>query len=236
MPEELPISVTARGITKKYKDLTALSNVDLSLTCGRIMGLVGPNGAGKTTLIRVLLGDLRPDYGTVSIRNGTLPRGLCIGAQTDTLGLDPSMTVRQTCAYFATVYGLSRDGVDGLIETTGIAGLLRKRVGKMSSGERRRLEIALALFGDPECLLFDEPLNGLDPDAIEWFNDLALQLKARGKAVLVSSHILYELGKIADEVTILQHGVVSYCGPITAVGDVEAMYQQSKENDAGLLG
>jgi len=236
MAEELPISVTARGITKTYKDLTALSSVDLSLTCGRITGLVGPNGAGKTTLIRVLLGDLRPDSGTVSLRNGGRPRGFSIGAQTDTLGLDPSMTVRQTCAYFATVYGLSREVVGGIVGSTGIAGLSRKRVGKMSSGERRRFEIALALFGDPECVLFDEPLNGLDPDAIEWFNNLALWLKALGKAVLVSSHILYELGKIADEVTILQHGVVRYAGPITAVGDVEALYQQSKENDAGLLG
>ena len=236
MAEELPVAVTARGITKTYKDLTALSNVDLTLTYGRITGLVGPNGAGKTTLIRVLLGDLRPDSGTVSLRNGGRPRDVSIGAQTDTLGLDPSMTVRQTCAYFATVYGLSRDDIDGIIGSTGIAGLFRKRVGKMSSGERRRFEIALALFGDPECLLFDEPLNGLDPDAIEWFNNLALWLKARGKAVLVSSHILYELGKIADEVTILQHGVVRYAGPITAVGDVEALYQQSKENDADLLG
>ena len=227
------VSLTARKITKTFKSLTALDEVNLTVRRGKITGLVGPNGSGKTTLIRILLGNLRPDSGAVLFeidRQPPLSRGLGIGAQTDVLGLDPSMTGRAILAYFATVYAMTDTQVNQIIELTEVAGLLKKRIKSMSTGQRRRFEIALALFGDPPCLLFDEPLNGLDPDAINWFNNLALELRDRGKAVLISSHILYELGKIADDVTIIQQGVVRYDGPIASADEVEELYRQTKED------
>lgn len=237
MPVQKRVSVAPDGlvlsahkITKQFKDVTALSQVDLAVRSGRIMGLVGPNGAGKTTLIRILLGNLRPDSGVVLFGPGAgFSPGLDIGAQTDQLGLDPSMTVRQTISYFATIYRADLDQIGAIVDRTDIGSLLKKRVGSMSTGQRRRFEIALALIGDPLCLLFDEPLNGLDPDAIDWFNELVCELRAEEKAILVSSHILHELGKVADEVTILQQGVVRYAGPIQSVDDVEVLYRQTRE-------
>jgi ABC-2 type transport system ATP-binding protein len=222
------------GLTKSYGSVRALSSASIELHRGQVVGLVGPNGAGKTTLIRILLGDLRPDSGVVeffSLRQPPTPPGLGIGAMTEALGLDKSETGLTALRYLQRMAGLPKDAVDKVIETTALGKLSTKSIKSLSTGERRRVELAAALLGDPECNIFDEPLNGLDPDAIEWFRRLVAELKEQGKAVMVSSHILHELGRVSDLLTVIHKGVIRYSGPLDSADAVEAIYRKTKEED-----
>jgi ABC-2 type transport system ATP-binding protein len=224
--------LTAAGVTKRFRSCVALDDVSITLEHGHVMGLVGPNGAGKTTLIRILVGDLRPDAGTVSFHSATrppTPRPRAIGAATDALGLDPTVSARANFQFLRTALGLTADEVDAVVATTGLKPFWNRRVGVLSTGQRKRVEIAAALLGDPECLIFDEPLNGLDPDAIGWFRDLVDFLAAQGKAILVSSHILHELGRVCDRLTAIHDGTVRFQGDFDAtLMDVEEIYYGTK--------
>jgi ABC-2 type transport system ATP-binding protein len=226
------VCLTGQDLTKRYGKVQALSSASIALERGVVRGLVGPNGAGKTTLIRILLGDLRPDEGSVEFHSADVPPrspGTGIGAVTEQLGLDTAMTAGAAIHYFRRAGGFGREAVDEVVETTSLAPLFNKTIKSMSTGQRRRIELALALLGDPECLIFDEPLNGLDPDSIEWFRQLTDALKRRGKAILVSSHILYELGRVSDEITVIHQGIIRYSGPVDSAADVESIYQETKE-------
>jgi ABC-2 type transport system ATP-binding protein len=221
------------GLTKHFRDVVALSSVSITLQGGSVHGLVGPNGAGKTTLIRVLIGDLTPTSGTVvyhSAVHPALPPGLGIGAATDALGLDSKASPVAMLRYLQRAAGLTPTHVDGAVDVSGIQSFASRPIGKLSTGQRKRVEIAAALLGDPECVIFDEPLNGLDPDSIDWFRNLVGNLKDAGKAILVSSHILHELGRISDHLTALHGGCVRYQGRFDhEAQDVESIYRETKE-------
>ncbi|MDR3361089.1 MAG: ATP-binding cassette domain-containing protein [Bifidobacteriaceae bacterium] len=222
----------AIGLNKTFGEVQALKDVSIDLQGGVVHALVGPNGAGKTTLIRMLLDDLAPDSGTVEFTGvgRTRRRGLAIGGATEVLGLDPALTTRATLEFLRLASGLPRTAAERAMAEFGLARLSSRRVGKLSTGERKRLEIALALLADPDVVIFDEPLNGMDPDAFDWFRQLVRDLKEAGKAILVSSHILSELARIADRLTVIHQGTVRHSGEFDpSAQDLEAIYHQTKE-------
>jgi ABC-2 type transport system ATP-binding protein len=220
------------GLSKTFGKVKAISEISIDIRGGRVHALVGPNGAGKTTLIRLLLDDLTPDHGTVEFSGGTRRRrrGLAIGGATDALGLDPTLSTLAMLRFLQRASGLPRDVTERSLIRFGLVPLRARRVGKLSTGERKRLELAAALLPDPDVVIFDEPLNGMDPDAFEWFRGLVRELKEAGKAVLVSSHILSELARIADSLTVIHHGAVRYSGGFDpSMQDIEAIYHATKE-------
>jgi ABC-2 type transport system ATP-binding protein len=180
------IALAARGIRKSFGRRQVLAGVDLDVTAGELIAVVGENGTGKTTLLRVLAGDLRPDAGSVDIggRPGYCPQ---------TVVLDDALTVDQNVRYFQAAYGIGSTGRAGeLIERLGFAGCRSQRAGILSGGTRQKLSLTLALMHDPPVLLLDEPYQGFDWQTYLAFWELADELRARGTATVVISHLVFE--------------------------------------------
>ena len=173
-------------------------------------GFLGPNGSGKTTTLRILLGLATPTAGTATI--GGLPYHRLpdpvrqVGAALDSTQFSTGRSAAQHLRIIATVTGLPRRRVDEVLGLTGLADVAGRRVGGFSLGMRQRLSLAGALLGDPAVLIFDEPLNGLDPDGIRWLRGLLRELAAQDRTVFVSSHLLSEVAQTADEVVVLSRG------------------------------
>ena len=194
-----------QGLCKHYRRFKALDGLDMEVPKGAIYGLVGKNGAGKTTLIRVICGLQRPSGGSYSLYGAGLgePRlnrtRRRMGAVVETPSLYPDMTAEQNLKLQYRVLGLPDDGgIPELLELVGLSNTGRKKAGHFSLGMKQRLGIAIALCGDPDFLVLDEPINGLDPEGIVEFRNLLLQLnRERQTTILISSHILSELGNLA---------------------------------------
>lgn len=192
-----------RGLTKKYRDFTALNNLTMRVPKGAIYGFVGKNGAGKTTLIRLICGLQNPTSGDFSIcgvnRKNYDKIGKRIGAIVESPSIYLNMTARENLRIQYQVLGLtSYEGIDELLELVGLDKTGKKKAGNFSLGMRQRLGIAIALAGGPDFLVLDEPVNGLDPQGIVEIRELILKLnQERGITVLISSHILDELSRIA---------------------------------------
>ena len=202
------------GLCKGYRRFTALEHVNMTVPKGAIYGLVGRNGAGKTTLIRVICGLQEPtagDYSLYGARLGdkTLHRARRrMGAVVETPSLYPDMTAEQNLKLQYRVLGLPEDkGIEELLELVGLSNTGKKKAGHFSLGMKQRLGIAIALCGDPDFLVLDEPTNGLDPQGIVEMRELILQLnRERQITVLISSHILDELAKLATHYGFLDGG------------------------------
>ena len=202
------------GLCKSYRRFTALEHVNMTVPKGAIYGLVGRNGAGKTTLIRVICGLQEPtagDYSLYGARLGdkTLHRARRrMGAVVETPSLYPDMTAEQNLKLQHRVLGLPEDkGIGELLELVGLSNTGKKKAGHFSLGMKQRLGIAIALCGDPDFLVLDEPTNGLDPQGIVEMRELILQLnRERQITVLISSHILDELAKLATHYGFLDGG------------------------------
>jgi ABC-2 type transport system ATP-binding protein len=180
------IALTARGIRKSFGRRQVLTGLDLEVAAGEMVAVVGENGTGKTTLLRILAGDLRPDAGTVAIggRPGYCPQ---------TVVLDEALTVDQNVRYFQAAYGIGRAGrADELIERLGYAGCRGQRAGTLSGGTKQKLSLTLALMHDPPVLLLDEPYQGFDWQTYLAFWDLTGELRDRGTATVVISHLVFE--------------------------------------------
>lgn len=221
MNEQAP-QVALSHITKQIGHHKVLDDISLEIHSSTVHGLIGPNGAGKTSLMRVILGTLVPDSGSIVRRSS--PRN--IGAVTEILGLDKSMTPKDAQKYYSRVLSLPPETIQKRYAESGVTEFLDTRVAKMSTGMRRRLEIALALADDPPLLLFDEPLNGLDPDGISWVHDLIKRCRQRGKAILVSSHILSGIAEISDTVTVMDSGRIAHTGPTPTDEDLMDLYEK----------
>ncbi len=206
----------ARGLGKQYKKFKALSGLNLHVPRGAIYGLVGQNGAGKTTLFRLLCGLQAPTTGTYALYGiphtspaiyGVRKR---IGAVIETPALLPGMTARENLEHQYRILGMpSRAGMEELLTLVGLADTGKKKVRAFSLGMRQRLGIALALCGNPDLLLLDEPVNGLDPQGIIEIRELILQLnRERHITVVVSSHILDELSRLASHYGFIHHGTM----------------------------
>lgn len=207
--------IETKGLTKRYGEQVSVSSLDLHVQKGRIYGLLGRNGAGKTTTMKMLLGLTVPTSGTVSIfgrplrgnEKGTLPR---IGSLIESPGFYPNLTGTENLQIFARLRGLkSPNYIKGALELVNLPYRDKKRYAQYSLGMKQRLAIALSVMHDPELLILDEPINGLDPIGIAEVRDFIRALcDERGKTILLSSHILSEIALLADDIGIIDHGVL----------------------------
>jgi ABC-2 type transport system ATP-binding protein len=178
--------LVARGICKSFGRRRVLAGLDLEAAAGEMVAVAGENGTGKTTLLRILAGDLRPDAGSVTIRGRP---GYC----PQTAVLDEALTVDQNVRYFQAAYGIGRTGrAEALIERLGYAGCRDQRAGTLSGGTRQKLSLTLALMHDPPVLLLDEPYQGFDWQTYLAFWEMAGELRDRGTATVVISHLVFE--------------------------------------------
>jgi ABC-2 type transport system ATP-binding protein len=198
------------GLRKVYGDRVAVDDLTVRVLPGRVTGFLGPNGSGKTTTMRCVLGLARPTAGTATVLGvpyRRLHRPLTrVGALVDPRARHPGRTAHAHLRALARSNGLSRRRVDEVVELVGLGAVAHDRVGGFSLGMGQRLGIAAALLGDPEVLLLDEPVNGLDPEGIRWVRELLRALAAEGRTVLVSSHLMSEMEDTADHLVVLGRG------------------------------
>ncbi|TDC79000.1 ATP-binding cassette domain-containing protein [Actinomadura sp. 7K507] len=202
--------IEVRALRKRYGPKTAVDDLSFTVAPGQVTGFVGPNGAGKSTTMRMIMGLDRPDAGTALVGGKpyrSLRTPLCrLGAMLDASAVHPARRARDHLKWLAHANGLPGRRVDEVIELAGLASAARRRAGGFSLGMRQRLGIAAALLGDPPVLMFDEPVNGLDPEGITWIRGLLRSLAAEGRAVLVSSHLMSELEGGADHLVVIGRG------------------------------
>jgi ABC-2 type transport system ATP-binding protein len=204
------LTIEACGLRKRYGDTVAVDDLSFVVRPGQVTGLVGPNGAGKSTTLRIVLGLDRPDAGTAMV-GGQPYRSLgapltVVGALLDAAAVHPGRRAKDHLLWMAHSNGLPATRVAVVLEQVGLSAVARKRTGGLSLGMRQRLGIAAALLGDPPVLMFDEPINGLDPEGIRWMRLLLRSMAAEGRAVLVSSHLMSELEETADHLIVLARG------------------------------
>jgi ABC-2 type transport system ATP-binding protein len=202
--------ITARGLTKRYGDKVAVDQLSFEVRSGVVTGFLGPNGSGKSTTMRIVMGLDAPSAGDVTV-NGRhyhdLPWPLHeVGALLEAKSIHPGRSARAHLVMLAQTNAIPRQRVDHLLELVGLSSVAGQRAGKFSLGMSQRLGIAAALLGDPSVLLFDEPINGLDPDGIRWVRNLLKGLAREGRTVFVSSHLMSEMALTADEVVIIGKG------------------------------
>ncbi len=198
------------GLTKRYGERTAVDDLTVRVEPGRVTGFLGPNGSGKTTTMRCLLGLTRPTAGTATVL-GVPYRALDrpmrrVGALVDPRARHPGRTAYQHLRVLAQSNAIPRRRVDDVVELVGLGSVAHERVRGFSLGMGQRLGIAAALLGDPEVLLLDEPVNGLDPEGIRWVRELLRELADEGRTVLVSSHLMSEMEDTADHLVVLGRG------------------------------
>lgn len=212
-------AIEIEGLVKRYKSTTALAGLDCVVPSGAITGLLGPNGAGKTTLFRSLLGLTRTDAGRILVLDQEIPRGLVgvtkkIGAIIEEPGLIRALTGRVNLQVAADQLGFGHERIDELLEFVGLQGDAGRKVDEYSKGMRQRLALAAALIGDPQLLLLDEPLDGLDPAGQMAFRARLREIADSGQTVVVSSHDLADIEALADYVVVLNHGKLVTEGPL----------------------
>ena len=210
--------ISVKGLQKSFGDVKAVREISFKAADGGITGLLGPNGAGKSTTLRILYTVLKPDSGTATVdgidvvddeltarsRIGTLPHGS---------GLYPHLTARENITYYAKLYDMSRDIIDERVQTVieqlDINDFADRRTKGFSQGQRTKVSLARSLVHEPQNIILDEPSNGLDVMATRSLRELIRQLKAAGKCVLFSSHVIQEVSALCDEIVIIAEGHVA---------------------------
>jgi len=214
-------AVETHGLTKRFGETVAVNGVELRIPRGCAFGYLGPNGAGKTTLIRVLLGLTRADSGTMSLLGYPVPKHrdaalARVGAIVDEPRFHGHLTGRQNLKILAEAREpAARGRIEPALERVGILHRADDRVSKYSMGMRQRLGVAACLLGDPQLLILDEPMNGLDPAGMHEMRDMIVSLVAEGRTVVLSSHLLDEVERTCDAVAIVDRGNVIRQGPIS---------------------
>jgi ABC-2 type transport system ATP-binding protein len=213
--------ITLRGLTKRFGASTAVDDLSLDILPGRVTGFLGPNGAGKSTTMRMILGLDRPAAGTALI-NGRAYQHLRhplreVGALLDAKAVHPGRVARTHLLAMARSNGIAAGRVDEVLATVGLTEVAGQRAGTFSLGMGQRLGIAGALLGDPGVLLFDEPVNGLDPDGVRWIRQLMRSLAGQGRTIFVSSHLMSEMQQTADQLVVIGRGRLIVDAPIATV-------------------
>ncbi len=198
------------GLTKLYGTQRGVDDLTLRVEPGVVTGFLGPNGAGKTTTMRLILGLDHPTSGTVTI-DGKRYRELrdplrTVGALLDARQAHPNRSARNHLRWIAAANRIPASRVDDVLEMVGLESVAQRTAGTLSLGMSQRLGIAAALLGDPPVLLFDEPVNGLDPEGIHWVRTLMRELAGEGRTVFVSSHLLAEMANTADRLVVIGQG------------------------------
>ncbi len=202
--------LAAADLTKTFGGVTAVDHLSFTVAPGRVTGFLGPNGAGKSTTMRMILGLDRPTSGTATV-GGRLYRELDhplrqVGALLDAKWVHPNRTARNHLRWMAASNDIPVGRVDAVLEMVGLTSVANQRAGGFSLGMSQRLGLAGALLGDPHTLVFDEPVNGLDPEGIVWVRNFMRSLAAEGRTVFVSSHLLTEMSLTADHVVVIGRG------------------------------
>jgi ABC-2 type transport system ATP-binding protein len=211
------------NLTKKYDDKAVVNNLNMKVEAGEIFGFLGPNGAGKTTTMKMLLGLVHPTSGTgkvagFDIVHKVLDVRRSCGVLPDPAGFYDNLTARQNLKFYGSLYNLGGKSLDEkVISTLDLVGLKDakdKKIGKFSKGMRQRFGVAQAIVHDPPVLMFDEPTAGIDPQGAEDFRVLVRQLKARGKTIFLTSHVMPEVEAICDRIGIIINGEMKICGNV----------------------
>ncbi|WP_422733970.1 ABC transporter ATP-binding protein [Micromonospora sp. WMMD558] len=214
--------ITLRGLTKRFGQTTAVDDLTVDIVPGRVTGFLGPNGAGKSTTLRMVLGLDRPTAGRALV-GGRPYRELRhplyeVGALLDARAVHPARSGRAHLLAMARSNGIPARRVDDVLATVGLDDRAAAKPGRtLSLGMGQRLGIAGALLGDPPVLMFDEPVNGLDPDGVRWIRQLVRSLAAEGRTVLVSSHLMSEMQQTADRLVVIGRGRLLADAPIDEV-------------------
>jgi ABC-2 type transport system ATP-binding protein len=202
--------LSAVGLTKRFGDITAISDLSFDVDAGTVTGFLGPNGAGKTTTMRMLLGLAEPTHGRALVFGrpfAELDRpGSRVGAVLEAADLHPGRTARDHLRVLAPVAHVPVSRVDEVLALVDLKSAADRRTKGYSLGMRQRLSLAAALLGDPEILILDEPANGLDPEGVRWLRDFLRAFAAEGRTVFVSSHLLAEVAQTVDQVVIISRG------------------------------
>lgn len=213
--------ITIKNLVKRHGSQTVLSDISFEAKPGRVTGFLGPNGAGKSSTLRILLGLDHATSGTAHIKGKAFSELknplLTIGAVLDGFGAHPMRTGRAHLRWVARAAGLPNSRVEEVLEIVGLSNAASKRVGQYSLGMGKRLGMAAALLGDPELLVLDEPVNGLDPEGIRWIRTFLRKRAATGKTVLLSSHFMGELAETVDDVVIINRGKIVANGTLKEV-------------------
>ena len=202
--------IEVREVTKRYGSTVAVDDLSFEVREGEVTGFLGPNGAGKSTTMRMMVGLDAPTSGRVTI-DGHRYQDLRfplhhVGALLEAKAIHPGRSARNHLRWLADSNGIDRRRVDHVLELVGLADVAHRRSGGFSLGMGQRLGIATALLGDPATLLLDEPVNGLDPEGIQWVRQLLRSLAAEGRSVLVSSHLMSEMALTADRLVVVGKG------------------------------
>jgi ABC-2 type transport system ATP-binding protein len=224
------------GLTKVFGDTRAVDDLTCTIEPGMVTGFLGPNGAGKTTTMRMILGLDHPTTGTATI-DGKPYREMTdplrhVGALLEARQTHPNRSVRAHLRWIAATHRLSANRVDEVLDMVGLATVAAKKAGTLSLGMSQRLGIAAALLGDPPVLLFDEPVNGLDPEGIRWVRTLMRTLAGEGRTVFVSSHLLAEMSNTADRLVVIGRGKLIASTTVSEfVGRADTVRVRSPQSD-----
>jgi ABC-2 type transport system ATP-binding protein len=207
-PAAAPIAV--EGLTKRFGEVTAVDDLSFAVRAGAVTGFLGPNGAGKTTALKAIVGFSRPTAGRALI-NGSPVTSVAadarlLGAYIEACGAHPGRSAHNHLRSLAALAGLPRSRVDEVLAIVELEHAAGRRVGTYSTGMRQRLGLAAALLGDPQILVLDEPLNGLDPQGIRWVRTFLRERATSGRTVLLSSHVLSEVAQTVDDVVVIHKG------------------------------
>jgi len=211
--------IIAHQLTKRFGSVVAVDDLSFEVLPGRVTGFLGPNGSGKSTTMRMIMGLDHPASGTVTVmgrRYHDLPWPLReVGGLLEASSIHPGRSARSHLRSLAQTNAISRRRVDEVLELVGLTSVATKRAGKFSLGMTQRLGIAAALLGDPPVLLFDEPVNGLDPEGIRWVRTLCKALATEGRTVFISSHLMAEMALTADHLVVVGKGRLIAEMPVT---------------------
>ncbi len=230
--------IEARALTKRYDDKLAVDDLSFTVEPGVVTGFLGPNGAGKSTTMRMMIGLDRPTGGSVLINGKPYADHAAplheVGALLEARAIHPGRSARNHLRALALTSGISRSRVDQVLDMVGLTGVANDRVAGFSLGMSQRLGVAAALLGDPQTLILDEPVNGLDLDGIRWIRALLTELADEGRTVFLSSHLMSEMAITADHVIVIGRGRLLRDQPMAAFiseASVQSVRVVSPEGD-----
>jgi ABC-2 type transport system ATP-binding protein len=234
--------ITVSSLTKQYGKRIAVDDLSFDVAAGRVTGFVGPNGAGKSTTMRMMVGLTRPDRGDTTYRgvrySHMLHPASVVGTVLDARSMHPGRSARNHLAAAAALASIPARRVDEVLNEVGLESAADQRTGGFSLGMRQRLALAVALLGEPEVLLLDEPSNGLDPDGIRWLRNSLSEFAHNGGTVFVSSHLIAELAMFADDLIVVGAGKLLAAEPVTttlARGESTVSVRTSQVAELGRL-